>query len=118
MQIDRILTVIATGVAIAAAVAAIIANRRKPKVDDATVAQIKSSVTKDNLILNAYRDQRVLDLELWGEHMRPWASALDRRDEQMMGLIITAYERLNWPMPDIVPKSPMPKFPEPRPLPS
>lgn len=98
------------------AVWTVVKERRKPQLDEAQTAAVRAEVQKSDRSLNLWRDRRILDLESWGDHMRPWASAMDRRDEQMMVLITTAYERLGWPVPAIEPKPAMPKFPEPREL--
>ncbi|MGA5467192.1 hypothetical protein [Mycobacterium sp. NPDC050041] len=103
--------------AILIAVLAYIQNRRKPKLDEEQTKAIKNEVAKTSHDLNLARDLRTLDLEVWGDAMRPWASAMTRRDEMMMHLLADAYERLEMPMPPVEPLPPMPKFPTPRPIP-
>lgn len=116
MQIDQLVTIAATSGAIIASIAAVVQSRRKPKLDDANIDQIKRTVAKADKELNLARDLRILDLERWGDAMRPWASAVAYRDDQMIDLIREDRERCKLPMPEIPPLPPMPEFPVPRPL--
>lgn len=102
--------------ALIVAVWAVIRERRKPQLDEAQIDQVKNEIKRTNEEFNLRRDRRILDLENWGDNMRPWASAMMRRDDVMCNLIKEDRTRLGLPMPDIEPLPPMPEFPKPQPL--
>lgn len=117
MTASEFVPVAAAIVAIIGAAAAFWTNRRKPRLDANQAEQVSAQVKKTNAELNRDRDLRVLDLELWGDAMRPVIRAIQIRDDQLVGALTVAYERLGWQMPTISPFPGIPRFPEPRPVP-
>jgi hypothetical protein len=116
---------ITTGLALLVGLAGIIKDRRTPELNQAQATsaladsdQVKAEIKRLSEQSNMARDLRILDLEKWGDAMRPWASSVMRRDNQMLELIKEDRVRCNLPMPELEPLMPYPEFPAPRPLPS
>lgn len=99
-------------------------NRRKPVLDTATAQKafvdsdaVKQEIKRMSEESNIRRDLRILDLENWGEDMRPWVFAIKERNDVLYALIREDRKMLGLDMPDIPPLPPTPIFPPPRPLP-
>lgn len=112
-----------TLLAIITAIAAIVKDRRKPDLDAAAIestvinsAKVKAEIKSRAQQENFRRDLRILDLEEWGEQVRPYLSQVAERDNQMLTLIREDRVRCKLPMPDIAPLPPPPPFPKPQPL--
>jgi hypothetical protein len=106
------------------AVGAVFYKRHQPELDRAAAAHelvnskaVQTEIERSSRLLNAYRDQRTLDLELWGEQMRPVMYQIKSRDDVLSTLIKDAYARLGLAVPQIPPFPDLPVFPAPRPLP-
>lgn len=125
MPIDRIVLITVTLLSIATAVAAMIRDRKVPEltVAQATASlvssdQVKAEIKRMSEQSNMSRDLRILDLENWGDKIRPFLSKVVARDNMLLTLIREDRVRCNLPMPDIAPLEEPPPFPEPRPMPA
>lgn len=123
MTLSEILSICTTLLAIAVAVAAIIRNRRQPQLNAAQTVSalvssdaVKAEIERTTKALNANRDLRVLDLEIWADHMRPCIRSIQARDDVMCDALRVAYTRLELPMPDLPAFPEIPEFPPPRPI--
>lgn len=118
-------------VSIMTAVGAIVAiwyKRKQPVLDEAAAAHqlvsgdaVKNEIERTsklfNARLNAARDLRLSDLEIWADKLRPVIWSIKDRDDAMCDALKVAYERLQMEMPDIPAFPEIPPFPPPRPLP-
>ena len=132
MQISDVALWVTTGTALLVAVGGLFQQWRTmrdsagtPKLTEAqtdtqvvTAEQMKNEIKRQTQEGNIWRDLRILDLERWGDAMRPYLSARDRREDQMLELIREDRARCGLPMPEIAPLPPAPPYPEPRPLPA
>lgn len=123
MSLSEVLPTLAATVAVLVAIAGVIANRRKPALDEAqaTSALVNSDSVKVQIKRmsdesNIRRDLRILDLEQWADLMRPWASRAKERDDMVFELIREDRKRMGLDMPFIPALPPVPAFPPPRPL--
>jgi hypothetical protein len=104
-----------------AAIGSLFYKRRQPELDEATIEHtlvnsdaVKTEIERESRKLNADRDLRVIDLEVWADKMRPALYAVKRRDDVLCDLIRTAYDKLALPVP-VIPAFPeIPEFPPPR----
>lgn len=114
MSISEFVPVAAAVVAIVGAVAAFWQNRKKVVLDGAQAEAVAIQVRKTNNELNASRDLRTLDLELWGDRMRPVIWQIKGRDDAMCAVIEQQSLALGLPHPEIPPFPEIPEFPKPR----
>jgi hypothetical protein len=89
MQIDQLLTVGGTAMAIATSATAVLQSRRKPQLDGVNVDKIKGEISKESAAVNAKRDRHIIRLEAWAfEKVRPaWRAAVIIVDEQNDALV-------------------------------
>lgn len=114
---------ITTVVAVIGAVWAIIRERNKPELDAAQAQNalvnsdsVKATIQKMSDESNMVRDIRILDLEKWGDKMRPWMREVRDKFDQLCDLLRQELSANGRDMPDIHLSEP-PEFPPPRPLP-
>ena len=123
MGLDNVVLTVTTTLAIVTAIAAVVKDRRKPVLDEAQAQQaivnsdaVKAEIRRMSEMSNLQRDLRILDLERWGDEMRPWASSVVHEFEKLCELMREDREALGLEMPEIHIQRP-PPFPPPRPVP-
>lgn len=123
MPLGEWISIATAATAIVIAGAGVLRDRKTPvlqqaQADGAVIdaEAVKAEVKRANNELNVQRDLRILDLERWGDRMRPWTSAVKARDDVMCDLIREDRRALNLPMPEIAPLPDAPEFPPPRAL--
>lgn len=123
MSTTEYLSFAAAVVAIGVAIAGAVKDRRKPVLD---AAQAESAIVNSDSVKqqikrmsdesNMRRDLRILDLEQWGDRVRPYLRIVAQRFDELCDLIREDREKLDLPMPNIEPLPPAPEMPPPRPL--
>lgn len=122
MSLTEWVPLAAAFVAIAATLAGIIRDRRKPELDSAQAesaivnsSSVKLQIKKMSDESNNRRDLRILDLENWGDDMRAWGREVRATFDKICDLMREDRRALNLEMPEIHLSEP-PEFPPPRPL--
>lgn len=84
MQIDQVLTLSGTAMAVLASAAAILKSRKQPQLDGVNVDKIKGEISRESAEANAKRDRHIIRLEAWAfEKVRPcWRAAVIIVDQQ------------------------------------
>lgn len=121
MDLTEYAPLIAAAAALGVAALAWLSSRKKPQVDEATAAKIKTEIEKDQEATkqekaraDVRRDRHIVRLEKWGfEKVMPWgrraATVVDEQNE----LLVELAARANPPI-DYVPKqlAPFPEMPQ------
>lgn len=121
MSITEVTLGITAAGALLTAIAALVYNRKQPVLTAAQAASelvnsdaVKLEIARSSKALNAERDLRILDVERWGDRMRPVIVKIRERDDVMCSLIKAAYVEMKLPIPDIPEFPELPEFPAPR----
>lgn len=121
MSLNEYVLIGTTLLAVVTTVGAVVRDRRRPALDQAQAAStlinsdaVKNEITRTSNALNANRDLRVLDLEVWADKMRPWTYAVREKYEIMYEMVRETRWAESKTMPDDMHLPEPPPFPPPR----
>lgn len=121
MTITEVLLAIPAIGGLATGAAALIYNRKTPVLTQAQadselvdIEAVRLEIARSSQALQAERDLRNLDIERWGDRIRPVLMRFRERDDIMARILVEWSALLGLPIPEIPSLPDVPEFPPPR----